>query len=359
MKKILFAFLVSLVSFFSFAATSQAKMIVQEKGTITVTAKEVINDDLFIAGENVEILGTVNGDVYVGAGMVKVDGKINGDLLVGGGNVTVSGKIQDDVYIGGGNVIVQAATIGDSLLVGAGTLNIDKNSTIGGSLLTGVGMLDVSAKIGRSLYAGAGEIKMGETAKVDKDFYYTLGDDKTEFAVPKGAVVAGTVQRIQNTVKVEAPKVDFAKGFYAMRIISFLGALLVGILAIKYFSGKIEEVVNITTSSVFSNLGIGFLILILTVPVAFLVMFTGIGASLSMIVLALYGVAVYMAKLVSALALGSVISKQVGNKLNVYLSFGLGLIVLFGFKFIPVIGGLTSFVFTCVGLGAIYKLIKH
>lgn len=382
MKKIFTGILASIVFLFVLVPSTYAKVLVQEKGTVTVSAKEIINDDLFIGAENVEILGTVNGDVYVGGGAVKIDGKINGDLLIAGGTITVSGKVKDDVYVGGGNVTVSKASIGDSLLVGSGTLTIDKDSTIGGSLLTGSGMLTNSAKVGRNFFAGAGsvsldslvggeariaagEIKISDNTIISNDLYYMLGEDgKTELVLPQNTKVLGTIKKMEAPAsmnpEINRSKEEFKNMFgYArggMLLISFIGSLLVGVLVIKMYAKKAEELSNQVQESVFSNLGVGFLILVLTIPLALVVMFTIIGAQLSMITFALFGLAVYFAKLISALALGQAISKQFGwKKFNLYGSFLLGLALLFVFKFIPIVGGFTSFLFTCVGLGSIFK----
>ncbi|MFC1625864.1 hypothetical protein ACFL1Q_02400 [Patescibacteria group bacterium] len=386
MKKLAIGLFIFVFALFVFVPNTYAKVIVQDKGAVTISSNEVVNDDLFIGAESVEILGTVNGDVYVGAGMVEVDGLINGDLLIGGGSVTLTGKVRDDVYIGGGNVTVQKASIGDSLLVGSGSLNIDEESTIGGSLLVGSGIVNNKASVGRNFFAGAGnvsldssvggevrigagEIKVGDNTKVAGDFYYSIGEDgKDDLVLPEGSTVSGSVKKIKPSVKtitgMEDAKTGFLKASGAFRriflAVSFLGALLVGVLAIKIFSKRVDVVINHVTKSLFSNLGIGFLILVLTVPLAFIVMLTGVGASLSMIVLALFGIAVYLAKLVSSLALGAWLSNRFGwKKMNIYTNFVLGLVLFFILKSIPVVSGLTSLLFTSVGLGAFFRLIKN
>jgi hypothetical protein len=381
MKKILFGLVTSFIALFTFVPNSYAKVMVQEKGTVTISSNEVVNDDLYIAAENIEVLGTVNGDVYVAGGQVKVDGKINGDLIVGGGTVTISGKIKDDVYVGGGNITIQKSSIGDSLVVVGGSLTVDKNSTIGGSLMSGTGMVDNNANVGRNLFVGAGsvsvnskvggearigagEIKIGEETSINKDLYYTLGDGNSEIVIPATAKVLGNVHKVEpvkpdvkidNKNRYQAAK--YAKG--GLLAISFFGALLVGIIAIKLASKEIEKIANRVKESVLTNVGAGFLILTLTVPLSLVVMFTIIGAQLSFVTLAIFGLLVYFAKLVTALALGSAISSQLKWKLNHYLNFVLGLAILFGFKYIPIVGGFVSFVFTCVGLGAIIRSIKH
>ncbi len=126
------------VSFFIRTKVS-ARVISVEKGTVTISKTEVINDDLFIAAQTVEIYGTINGDVYAGAEIVRIDGIINGTLHAGAGIVYLSGRISQNAYIGAGSVIVNKAVIGDSLLVGAGNASVDADSSIGGSISGGNG----------------------------------------------------------------------------------------------------------------------------------------------------------------------------------------------------------------------------
>lgn len=386
MKKFAVGFTLLLLSFFVFASNSYAKVIVEEEGLVTIPASEVINDDLFIGAETVEVLGTVNGDVYIGAGLVTVDGVINGDLFVGGGKVTIGGKIKDDVYVGGGDVLIQKATIGDSLLVGSGTLTVDKDSSIGGSFLAGSGNVNSKASVGRNFYVGsglvdmnsdiggevrlgAGEIRVGTETSVGGDFYYMIdGQGADDFTLPEGVVVLGSLKKIEpsskTVIEIEKTKADFFEGSRAVKkgfwVVSLLGAMLVGFIALKMCPKKGTLLVDDIQRNLFSNLGIGFLVLVLTVPLALIVMITGVGASLGLIVLALFGVGVYLAKLATSLALGFWLSGQFGwKKMGVYANFALGLVIFFLLKTVPVAGGFISLLFTSVGLGAFFKLIKH
>ncbi len=62
--------------------------VVDEDGN--VGAKEVIQDDLIIGGQNVIIDGTVNGAVLASAERIVVNGTINGDLFMFGTDVILS-----------------------------------------------------------------------------------------------------------------------------------------------------------------------------------------------------------------------------------------------------------------------------
>ena len=63
---------------------------------------EVVNDDLYVTGNQVIINGDVEGDLVVAAGYVEINGVVNGDVLAAGGAVVIAGAVQDDVKIRNG-----------------------------------------------------------------------------------------------------------------------------------------------------------------------------------------------------------------------------------------------------------------
>src|SRR5262245_54066587 len=112
-KLLVIAFLLTI-----FALSPQktsAKVIANQSGVTEITQSEVIDDDLFIAGELVQIDGVVNGDVYAGGETVRITGVINGDVHIGAGKIDITGTVDGDIYMGAGEVILRGATVGDSV----------------------------------------------------------------------------------------------------------------------------------------------------------------------------------------------------------------------------------------------------
>jgi len=377
MKKIF----VIILSFFLLLSVSSgvtyAKTLYQDKGTVSVAKAEVINDDLFAGGENVDLQGTVNGDVFIGAGTVNVRGKVNGNLHIGAGTVRLGGPVSGNVYIGSGEVSVQGAKIGGSLLVGTGTLTIDKESSIGGSLLVGSGTINNRAPIGRNAMLGAGminldsavggeaklgggKIDLGPETNIARDLTYTF-DEANNFTMSEGATVGGQIKRIDAKTM---PKFDQrAKGnalnkFHSAKIgwniISFVGALIIGFLLIKLLPKAPNEVSKQIGSSFFSNIGVGFLVSVLALPALILMAITVVGLPLAAITFALLLITLYFSKLVVGLWAGNFISEKFGwKKMSFYASFTLGLLVVYLLKSLPFIGFFISLVVTLTGLGAL------
>jgi len=287
----------------------EAKVITKEKGTISVGAAEVINDDLFIGAETVDIAGTVNGDIYVGAGTVNFSGRVSGDLVVGAGTV-----------------IIDKAIIGDSLIVGAGTVTIDDQTRIGGSLLAGTGTLDNQARVGRNVMVGAGTTKLNNTVGgevrlgtgtlslgpktvINGDLTYA---SEEEISQDEKAVIRGEVSKHQTPQfkqwDRQAMREKMAKVWFAAKLgmtaMSFFGTLLVGLVMLWLMGKPTQAISEKIQGSLLASLGWGLVLLFVAPPALMLLMFTVIGAPLALIFGLLLVIDLYLAKIFAALALG-------------------------------------------------------
>ncbi|MFH2085742.1 MAG: polymer-forming cytoskeletal protein [bacterium] len=380
MKHYLVALFTIFISLFTFAPVAFAKVMWQEKGKLTIPVGETIDDDLFIASENVAIDGTVNGSVFVGAGNVAVSGNIKGDLLIGTGQADLSGVVSGDLYIGAGNITLSKLTVGGNVVTAAGNLTIDETSKIGGSLITGVGNLKNSAPVGRSIMVGAGmayldnkvgrelrfggrDLELGPHASIAGNVTYALGEERGTFKQDPSATIGGTVSKYtppvqaqRDMTKVKSDLAKFGRAFHGTwLVISFLGSLLVGFFLLKLFPKTSLGLTSQITKSPMPSLGIGFLIMILAFPVFLVLALTVIGLPLAGLLFLLFCLEVHLAKLVSAYALGRFVAGQFSwNKLGVYAVFGIGLALFYFLRAIPMIGWISSNLFTWAGLGAMW-----
>lgn len=379
--KRLFTLFAGFVLFGFCSSPAMAKVMTMEKGTVVVAEDEVIEDDLYIAGEGVEIEGEVNGDVYAAGGTVTVTGQISGDLVIGGGEVRVSGTVGDDLWVGAGNVYLTGAIIGDGMNVGAGSVVIDEESTIGGSLLAGTGRLENDAPVGRNLMVGAGMLRLdapvggemrvgGETielggkAQVAGDLTYM---SEAELTLAEGASIAGETRRVESQYPTKAEKEKWEKeatkfagaAHVGMNIFSYFGALVVGLVALWIAKKQALAVAEIIQKSFAASLGWGLLVVVLAIPAILMLMMTGVGLPLAMIVLVTLLVDFYLAKIWASMAVGQVMQKQFGwKKLQVGWVFVIGLTAYYVLRMIPVVGGLVRLVAFLAGVGGMVMYLK-
>jgi cytoskeletal protein CcmA (bactofilin family) len=103
--------------------------------SITIGAKEVINDDLYLTADKITIDGIVKGDAVIAASQITLNGMVEGDLIAAGRIITLNGTVNDDVRIAGQVLVLgETAQIKDDLIAAGYNLESKKGSTIGGNL---------------------------------------------------------------------------------------------------------------------------------------------------------------------------------------------------------------------------------
>lgn len=362
MHKILKSSLMFLALFFCLATTKvSAETRTNENGSVTVAKNEVINDDLFAAGQSITIDGTVNGDVFAGGQSVTVNGIINGNLHIGANSVTITGSVKGNSYIGAANISLNSAALGGSLIVGAGNINIDKSSVVGGSILAGAGNISLNSQIKRSVYIGSGAATIGADTVIGKNLYYQVGGNGNvnEISINPGAKIVGSIYKsMPQLTPPPVSKTQVSSSFKAadngIKLISFLGTLVIGFLYLKLFKNHFTKSAETVSKSFWKSFGVGFLITIAAVPAFIILAITIIGIPLVGIAFMFLMIGIYLAKIITGFALGSWISaKFKWNKLSAFWVMALGLLIIYILRAIPIIGALTSLAVLWAGLGAL------
>jgi hypothetical protein len=135
---------------------------------VVVAADEVINDDLYITGTEVTILGTVNGDVFAGGQTIRVDGTINGDFFAGGTAITINGFVADDVRVAGSAIIIgKEANIGSDVIALGYSAETQAGSVIGNDLFFAGLQLQHAGVVDGNLLAEAGGVELLGTVNGD------------------------------------------------------------------------------------------------------------------------------------------------------------------------------------------------
>lgn len=372
-----FTFHLSLITFVS---PVFAKVMIEEKGNVVISKSEIIDDDLFIGAENVTIEGDILGSAFVGAGQYIQTGNIKGDLVLGTGNAQVSGLVGGDIYLGAGDVSISKLTVVGNVIVGSGSLAIDKDSKINGSLIVGSGNLKNYAPVGRNVIAGAqnilldskvgkevrvggSNITLGSSTNIAGNLTYALGEDDSNLTQDPKAVIGGAIFHYIPPVNPQAETAKFKEdmrkfGMVASRgwlVISFVGSLLLSFLLLKLFPKTSLGLSTQIKNDLLRSLGIGFLIVVFAFPVLLVLSLTVIGLPLAGLLLLLLWVALIASKLVTSYALGRFITAQFNlNKTGVYATGFIGLAIFYILRAMPGIGWIMYTLFTWTGLGAIW-----
>lgn len=359
-------------------------------GAVYVGQDEIINDNFVKFGQTIDIKGTVNGDVVVVAQTVTIDGTVAGDVLALGSTIIVRGDVKGNVRVAGGNVLFDAkagknvsilagqtqitkdAQIGWSMGCYSGTIMMD--GKVGGQATTSAGQITVNGTVGGQLDipSEAGEIIIGPNAQVGKDVTYA---GETKPTIQAGAKIGGEVK--QRAAAVNMPKqkdlsglLGFSKIFW--KLAQLFGLLVLGLVVVTILPKETKLVGEKMLTQAPRCVGFGFLVLIVTPIVGVILLFTIVGIPLALVVFALWGIAIMLAKVFVCIVVGQKIlgyliknksraivkerDRAKDKKPNPMWPLVVGVIVFVLLTSIPYIGWLIKLVAIVWALGAFIEV---
>lgn len=334
----------------------------------TLPGSERVPGNLYVGGADVQVLGAVSGDVTTAGSKVLVTGAVQGDITAAGGTVDILSPVSGDVRVTGGTVTVGNVVNGDLVVLGgmvhvlAGSVIRGDVLLVGGELaLNGAVMGNVRARGGKiALEApinGSADVHAGEmltfatTATIGGNFNYTA---PTSLTIRDGAV--------RGEIKYTAPTTGTEKGmlavigvmlgiFFLMKVGGLLAGALIASIALPRYTQTIMEraVVQFGTS-----LLLGFAVLIVTPVLAVLIAVTIVGILPAIFIFIAYILLLIVAKIYAGILVGAFLSSWWKKDIRTNWKWAvLGTLVLVLIGFLPLFGGLASFLFFTASLGAI------
>ena len=355
-------------------------------GRAVLESGQTLNETGFFSGDNIRIDGNVNGTTFAGGSNVDISGIIDGDLFVAGQNVTISGKVNGSVFTAGqgvnitgevaNNIFAAGQTINlksqneGSAFLGGQKITLEKDSKVAKDLFASGVQLFELGEVGGSFY-GAGENVtisglIGKNAKIEstdlyvesatinKDLKYSSTNKATISTDSKIVGVTTWDQVKPQQQQVKKPAV-FSVAVLISTLISMAGALLVWFV-IKLIRPRFwESLADKIISNPFKSLGFGALALIVTPTAILLLLITVIGIPLALILASLYGIALYISKIIAAVYIGSLLQNKfkLTNKYRGVFGFLIGLIILSILGVIPYLSILVYMYVVFIGFGSL------
>jgi hypothetical protein len=324
---------------FSVNVSAQTKAKTQVKLPVFMASESQIvdkpvNGDLMVAGSQVKITSNISGDVYAAGGQVDITGTVGGNLVVVGGNINVSGKVTKNIITAGGQI------------------KLSDTAELGGYLLAGGGSVDLNGRFSGPVKIGAGTLSVGDKAVINGD----LEADINKSDISQTSKILGEKKiQIHETKKVEKetlPTPSFKYFNYPREVFSFLSKLLILLVLVKLFAKKIIE--SNTKRSLWSNLGLGLIVLVVTPFLSLMLLISVVGIPLSGIIFSLYLIIISLSKVIASILFGEYISKKAYLKTkNQYLLASVALLLLSIAGMIPIAGILVKLFLLLFGLGAL------
>lgn len=339
--------------------------------TSSVEAKEI--DHFTTKVDNDVVLeDTYNSSVATAGDSVEINGKVNGISLIAGNKVTFDGTSDYGVMVG--NSVNINGTINNDLFLAGNIVTFDKSAKLQRDAVVAASDVEINGEINRNISIYASKVTFKDvTIKGNVKIY------GTNITVGKNTVIEGNLSypedaaykadkdaTIGNIIKTEPIQNEDDENFFATvsaKIWSFLSLIVVfaviSLLFPKVFNkinNKFEKMELGEVIEVFTK---GLVAIVFVPVIVVLLCCLMIGIPLGIIMILLYGIAIYLSTIFTAYLLGYKIWQKVFNKDINMLALGLiGLFILFILSLIPGVRTLVSILTTLIGLGLIVDVIK-
>jgi len=350
-----------------FLITPTYGLVVKTGTSVDIPEDETIDDDLIVFSQTVTIEGTVNGDVYAVARDVTVNGEVSGSIFSGGatvavrngrtiwamgGDVKVTGAVDNNVILFGGKLLIgENARIGKDVRVYGGKFTME--GEIGGDLKGGVGNFVMTGKSG-DIDIRSDEVKIESGAEIAGDLVVRGGKEPVieEEATISGEVTLKKVEKGDEKAFIAlAPFIAFFVSF--MRIVMLIAKIIVGIIIIALSKRFVRQIMDTLITKPWKSLGWGFLGIIV-IPVAIVILFVVlIGYPLAIFGTFNYLILFYLTPIFVGLVVGEKIIQlfKKEGEISLYLSFIVGIVVLFVLGLIPILGFIIKLFVLLFGVG--------
>jgi len=319
-----------------------------------------IEGDVFVAGNNISIRGDIKGDVFAAGSSIDISGNVNGSLRVVGSNINIRGRIHRNILSAAANLIIdEGAFIGGHITYAGASLVL--NSPVLGNIDAVVQSMaisnEVSGNINLRMDTEGSSLSLMRGAILRKDLNYKA---PSQVEIGEGVQILGETRFSPVEPKIKADKSKmfwFLKKFFlAMRIIGFFSLFLTGLLLIYLIPNVLNKVTASMKKKPWANIGIGFVVLVVSPVAGILLLFTVVGIPLALLALFCYCVLIYLAKVMVSIGLGKLICDYFDWQVHKILSLLLGLLFFALISLIPFVGWLVAFILVLWAFGALLRV---
>ena len=334
-------------------------------GCHTATFTGPVARNIFLGCQTADLSAPVGGDVLAGCMNLAINDSVAGTVRAGASSVSISGRVGGDVLAGCGTLTIEHdGVVAGDIVAGAGTLNIA--GTVRGDVRVTGGKVVVSGTVDGDLIAEVEEqIILTEDARIFGGLRYTA---KQELDLGNPDAVFGDVEftrRVHDEIKEiksfrPRPGRLFAGFILPFALLSVLGALAVGFLLIAIWKHTLLRTVDACLGRFGRTVGFGAILLLAGPTAATIALFTIIGIPSALITGFVYLLFLYLGKILAGMFLGRWLFRLFGGRsASIWLFAPVGIILVYAFCAIPVIGWLIWLFTALIGFGILAELIAH
>ncbi len=335
--------------------------------------KQVINDDLYAAGNQVIVSGKVNEDAIIAGANVLVNGQIGQGLIAAGGTINVLSEIGGSARLAGGQVIVGGNIKKDVVVIGGTAqvlsgIEIGRDAVLAGRMIlmdgNVAGKLDIKGEqveingiiSGNVKVVAAKSLKIGKNAVIKGNLEYSA---PFEAQIESGAVVKGETSF--TAITRDGKRIhDAQKTLWGiLGVLAFaklLTLLVTGLLLIALFGKWAAQVVNRAYKGFGWEILRGLAFLVVAPVAAILLMITVIGIFPAIVISLVYALAMIIGGAMAGVLLGALLWKWIYQSKDLVVdwkSAAAGITLLWLVALIPFVGWIVTLLLFLATLGAI------
>jgi len=349
---------------------------VKANNSLYLAKEEITSGNLLATGKNITIDGTVSGDLIVIAQTLSVSGRVDGDIIAIAQTITVTGEVGGNIRIIGNSVLLDGSVVRNVNVIG-NNFTLGNQAHVGWDVLMITAKTEIRGNIDGNLSGRTPDAVIN--GKIGKNINLNLSADNLSPSLilsPESVVNGDLIYTSKNTaqiyeqatvsgeIKQNFPDSEQKNGWLAWlwaRIFSIFSAVIVGLVLVfllKNITTKISEKIK---DQPFKLLWPGLIVMLIIPPIALILTFTLIGLPLAIILMALWFIAMYIAKLLVATLLGELIIKKITKKNEPALIWSMcfGVVISWLLFNIPVVGWIFGLVAIWLGLGGIWSYVYH
>lgn len=318
-----------------------------------------------VDGEKLIINKQIGGDLYCAGGDVEIQGTVKGDLICGAANLTINAHVEGDVRSAGNSVkLGDKAVINGNVSLGANSVTIDKDAKLNSELHAFAWSVTSHGQVVGNSYLFAAQTHLygshGGNVEVQTSDLIVGGDSEIdgELAYSAARSDVHTNAKIKSRRTVERTSMQPEKTFVGnlvATILLFLSIMLAGGLMLAIRKQTIDRITQDfslanAVKAVFYGLGLliaSVLVMVMTLimPITWMV---GLAIGLSVGLMSLFSlpvIAYYFGRLI--------ITKLLNRTGHFMAKLAAGAGALMVISLIPVVGGIVMFLAFFMGLGKI------
>lgn len=349
------------------AGTHMGERIIRQ----TLDQGEIIEGPGWFTGDVIQIDGEVQGTTFAAGEQIIINGRIDGALFAAGQRILINGEVTGNIYGAGQIVRFEGNTEHEVFLAGE-TVVIEEGAVVGRDGYVAGMDVSMNGEVARH-FVGAGEsiilngtvsedadlrgetLILNDTSEIGGDLRY---ESPNEASISSGAVISGETAWTESEVWQRGHQLTprsrlLLRGmFFVWSLLSSLIVWLVFRLVSPLFW---QERIRPVESQALKTVGAGTLVLFGIPLLSLILMVTVIGIPMGVILLIVYGLALYLARIITAVLIGNMIIRRVGQVTFwiELLQVLTGLLIIEILSLVPVVNILVGIVAVVIGLGAI------